>query len=141
MTESHIPLPTPFRDQMAVEARFTIPSNPSATGANTFRLMKYDSWSDKYDVMIHCRVDKDQLHMSSRKDGTWLNDSRVKIPYPGLGAPNNVVTLRIQARSDHFFVHINNDSGHKYPYQLPYTDVNMARVKSGLEYLTVFPHL
>jgi len=142
MTESHIPLPTPFRAEMEVEARFTIPRNPREVKANALRLMNNDSSRINDDVMIRCRVDKDQLQLISRKDGTWLHDGKVIIPYPGLGASGNVVTLRVQARSDHFFVTINGDGGHKYPYQLPYTDVNMLRVKSGLEYYTVrFPHL
>jgi len=132
-----IPLLTPYRAEMEVEVCFTIPANAPATGANVLNLMK----DSPRDIMIHCRVDKNQLLLSSCRDGTWLGGGRVEIPSPGLGTPGNVVTLRVQARSDHYFVTINKDDGHKYPYQLPYTDVNMAAVGSGLEYYTVFPHL
>jgi len=133
---TNIPLLTPFRAEMEVEVRFTIPANAPATGAQVLNLMK-DSLRD---IMIHCRVDKNQLLMDSCKNGTWLARG-VTIPSPGLGTPGNVVTLRVQARSDHFFVTINGDDGHKYPYQQPYTDVNMAHVGKGLEYYMVFPHL
>jgi len=136
-----IPLPIPFKEQMEVEARFMIPLNAPGFQANCLNLLKFESWKDDHDVMIHCRIDKDQLLMSTKKDGTWLVDKEVVIPYPGLGTPGNVVTLRVQARYDHFFVTINGDRGHKYPYQLSYTDVNMAYVQSDLEFYIVFPHL
>jgi len=119
------------------EVRFTNPANAPATGANVLNLMK----DSRRDIMIHCRVDKDQLLISSCRDGTWLGGGRVTIPSPGLGAPGKVVRLQVQAQSDHFFVTINDDGGHKYPYQLPYSDVTMGAVGSGLEYYTVYPNL
>ena len=76
---------------------------------HVLNLMKDDN-----NIMIHCRVDANQLLLSTRKNGTWLSGTRVEIPYPGLGSAGNVVTLRIQARSDHFYVTINGDDGHKY---------------------------
>ena len=130
------PLLTPFREQMEVDVRFKIPANPPTAGANVLNLMKDDN-----NIMIHCRVDANQLLLSTRKNGTWLSGTRVEIPYPGLGSAGNVVTLRVQARPDHFYVTINGDDGHKYPYQLPYTDIIKGRVGSGLEYFVVFPHL
>jgi len=130
------PILTPFKEQAEVEVRFTIPANAPATGAQVLNLMK-DSLRN---IMIHCRVDRDQLLINSCKDGTWLG-GKVTIPSPGLGAPGNVVRLQVQARSDHFFVTINGDGGHKYPYQLPYSDVNMGHVGIGLEYYMVYPNL
>jgi len=126
------PLPTPFREQMAVETRFKIPANAQIQGAGVFNLMK----NDLNNIMIHVRVDRDELGLNTCISGTW--GDQINVPCKGIGTPGNTVTIRVQARSDHFLITVNGKDLYQYKYRSSFTDINMGHTGSGLEYYTVF---
>lgn len=117
-----------FRERMAVETRFTATENASA--------MNFQKTDDQ-NIMIHVRVDRDQLVLNSRCNGAW--GSEVVIKSSGIGCPGNTVMLRIEARPEHFYITVNGKDYYEFKHRLPYTDVNMCAIgASDIQYYTVF---
>ena len=119
MVEFELP---PFQQRMAVETRF---ANLSSGNYTAFNLQKDSSDTN---VMMHIRVDPDQLVLNSRSNGAW--GSEVRINKAGIGTPGKLVTLKIEARSDHFYITVNGEDHYEFKYRLPYTDINMGAVYS-----------
>ena len=119
-------------ERMSVETRFEIPANAPASGSNVFNLMK----DDLSNIMIHMRVDRDRLVLNSCSNGTW--GSEFIINSQGIGTPGNLVTLRAEVRSDHFYVTVNGSDHYEFKYRLPYTDINKGFVGSGIKFYTIF---
>ena len=117
-----------FREAMAVETRFTASENPSSMN---FQKNDYEN------IMIHIRVDRDRLVFNSRTNGTWGREEYFN--RSGIGSPGVLVMLRIEARSDYFYVTINGKDNYQYNHRLPYTDVNMCAIgTTDIKYYTVF---
>ena len=107
---------------MSVETTF---NNLSAGNYTAFNLQKD---STEQNVMIHIRVDRNQLVLNSRDNGAWGGE--VRIDKSGVGTPGSQVKLRIEARSDHFYITVNETDHHEYQYRSPYTDVKQFAVYS-----------
>ena len=120
-------LPT-LKDGMSVEASFI-----ASESASSMNLQK----NDFENLMIHIRVDRDRLLFNTRTNGAWggaefFNSS-------GIGSPGTLVILRIEVRSDYFYITINGKDNYKYKHRLPYTDVNMCNIKTtDIKHYTVF---
>ena len=134
MVEFELP---PFQERMGVEVRVA-----ALTGGNytAFNLQKDSSETN---VMMSIRIDPDRLVLNSKSNGAW--GSEVRISKPGIGNPGNLVTLRIEARSEHFYITVNGEEHHEFSHRLPYTDINMGGVYSwpsvkvpDIKYYTVF---
>ena len=119
MVEFELP---PFQLRMGVEVRVAALSGGNYTA---FNLQKDGSDTN---VMIQVRIDPNQLVLNSMSNGVW--GSEVRLDKPGIGTPGNLVTLRIEARSDHFYITVNGEEHHEFKYRLPYTDINMGGVYS-----------
>lgn len=114
---------SPFKEQTAVETRF---ANLASGNYTAFNLQK--GTGDSTDMMIHIRVDRNQLILNSRSNGAW--GSEVRIDKSGIGTPGNLVTLRIQARSDHFYITVNETDNYEFKYRLPFSDIDTGKVYS-----------
>ena len=119
MAEFDLP---PFKERMAVETRVVV------LEAGNYTVLNLQKDSREKNVMIHIRIDPNHLVLNSRSNGAWGRE--VKISKPGIGTPGNLVTLRAEARSDHFYVTVNGVDHYEFPYRLPYTDINMGAVYS-----------
>ena len=82
MVEFELP---PFQQRMGVETRF---ANLSSGNYTAFNLQKGSSVTN---VMMHIRVDPDQLVLNSMSNGAW--GSEVRINKPGIGTPGKLVTI------------------------------------------------
>ena len=120
-------LPT-LKDGMSVEASFI-----ASESASSMNLQK----NDFENVMIHIRVDRDRLVFNTRTNSVWGGEE--SFSSSGVGSPGTLVILRIEARSDHFYITINRKDNYKYKYRLPYTDVNMCSIgTTNIKHYTVF---
>ena len=123
---------------MAVETQFT---NLSAGNYSAFNLMKDDI---EQNVMIHIRVDLNQLVLNTRTNGSW--GSEVRFDKPGVGTPGQLVTLRATIRSDHFDILVNKTDTYRYDYRTPWTEIKKGYVHSWQDFdtaiknYTVFYH-
>ena len=121
---------------MSVETRV------AALGGGNYTAFNLQKDSAELNVMIHIRIDPNHLVLNSRHNGAW--ESEVKISKPGIGSPGNLVTLRIEARSDHFYITVNGSDHHEFKYRSPYTDIKMGAVfswpkkETDLKYYGVF---
>ena len=131
MTARQFPLPTPFKEQMAVEARSIVPSNASCEGATSLEL-----YSPGANTPISIRIDRDRVAFNTRISGTWGQE--VTHPYKDVGAPSSTVTIRVQALCDHFYITINDEHfDYKYRCGSSYSDINEGRSAPDTQYYKV----
>ena len=81
---------------MAAETHFTASENSSS-----MNLQK----NDHENIMIHIRVDKDQLVFNTRTNGTWGGEEYFN--FSGIGSPGILVMLQIEPLPEHYYVTIN----------------------------------
>lgn len=118
----------PLKEGMSVETSFI--AGESASSVN----LQKDNFEN---LMIHIRVDQNRLVFNSRNNGAWGGEE--SFSSSGIGVAGTLVILRVEARSDHFYVTINRKDTYNFKYRLPYTDVNMCNIgATDIKHYTVF---
>ena len=104
---------TKFDVGMAIEATYITPDNGRPT-------MDIKNGNSGIVLHVNPRWDKRAFVLNTYKDGSWGPEERP----PGFDYSTGVpITIRVEAKSDHFVIYVNGNIIHDYKYRLPVTDI------------------
>ena len=106
---------TKFEVGMAVEVRYITPDN----GRPTLNLKDDDSGN----IALHVnpRWEQKVLVLNTRKQNSWGPEEKP----PGFDFSSGVpITVRVEAKSDHFAILVNGQFIYNYKYRLPLSEIH-----------------
>ena len=102
-----------FEVGMAIEEKFMTPDNGRPT-------MNIKDSSGNILLHVNPRWDQKAFVLNTYKQNSWGREERPSGFDFDSGVP---ITIRVEAKSDHFVILVNGNIIHNYNYRLPVTDI------------------